>query len=105
MSLGVRRAAIQPDTAANVAQFYLSTANCLAASMAGFVVGGAFVALSLNDVTWLTFALLAALDRLTRQPATADVPVKVAAPVPVIASAQISSAWRAPARRSPKVPA
>jgi hypothetical protein len=93
---------LPPDTA----HFYLSTANCLAASMAGFLVGGAFVALSLNDVTWLTFALVAALDRLTRQPVTADAGKRGSgAPVPVFSASQISSAWRAPAGRSPRVPA
>jgi hypothetical protein len=35
-------------------------------SMVGFMVGGSFLALALNDLTWLTFALLAALDRWSR---------------------------------------
>jgi hypothetical protein len=33
--------------------------------MIGFVVGGAFLALALNDLTWLTFAMVAAVDRLS----------------------------------------
>lgn len=104
--LRVRGAAKDPNLPPDTAHFYLSTANCLAASMAGFFVGGAFVALSLNDVTWLTFAVLAALDRLTRQPVTVDVVKRpMVAPVPVFNPSQISSAWRAPAGRSPKVPA
>ena len=41
-------------------------ANALMASMAGFVVGGAFLALALNDLTWLTFAAVAALDRIAK---------------------------------------
>jgi putative inorganic carbon (HCO3(-)) transporter len=39
-------------------------ATGLMASMAAFVVGGAFSNLSLNDLTWVTFALVAALDRV-----------------------------------------
>lgn len=46
------------------ASFYVTTANALIVSMAAFVVGGAFVALALNDLTWYTFAVVAALDRL-----------------------------------------
>jgi O-antigen ligase len=38
-------------------------ANALTVSMAAFMVGGSFLALALNDLTWLTFAMLAALDR------------------------------------------
>ena len=46
--------------------------------MTGFVVGGAFLALALNDLTWLTFAMVAALERLSlsmcEQPVTQPVP-------------------------------
>lgn len=42
-------------------------AQALGASMIGFVVGGAFIALALNDLTWLLFALMAALDGISRQ--------------------------------------
>jgi probable O-glycosylation ligase (exosortase A-associated) len=45
--------------------FLFTMANALAVSMCGFVVGGSFIAGMLNDVTWLTFALVAALDRLS----------------------------------------
>jgi O-antigen ligase len=45
--------------------FVWKMASALAASMAAFVVGGTFIALALNDLTWFTFALVAALDRLT----------------------------------------
>lgn len=103
--LRVRRAAKRPGMPPDTAHFFVSTANCLAASMAGFLVGGSFVALSLNDVTWLTFAVLAALDRLAQQPVTEAVKAPVLAPASVIATNQISSAWRAPGRRSPRVTA
>lgn len=48
------------------ARFYTSTANALIVSMATFVVGGAFVAAAQNDITWYTFGIAAALDRLAR---------------------------------------
>jgi len=45
--------------------FYMTMANGLMVSMVGFLVGGAFIALALNDLTWMTFALVASLDRLS----------------------------------------
>jgi putative inorganic carbon (HCO3(-)) transporter len=41
-------------------------ANGLTVSMIGFLVGGSFLTLALNDLTWLTFAMFAALDRWSR---------------------------------------
>jgi hypothetical protein len=45
--------------------FLFTMANALTVSMCGFIVGGSFIAGMLNDLTWLTFALVAALDRLS----------------------------------------
>jgi hypothetical protein len=63
-----------------------TTANALLTSMAGFLVGGSFLALALNDVTWLTFGMVAAVDRLSvrmiEEPAEDLVPVRVP-PVPL----------------------
>ena len=64
-------------------RFLFTMANCLIVSMSGFVVGGAFIALALNDLTWMTFGLVAALDNLSiamlaeaREPAESEtVPV------------------------------
>jgi putative inorganic carbon (HCO3(-)) transporter len=42
-----------------------TTANALLTSMTAFLVGGSFLALALNDVTWLTFGMVAAVDRLS----------------------------------------
>ena len=44
-------------------RFLFTVANALATSIIGFLVGGAFLSLALNDITWLTFAMVAALDR------------------------------------------
>jgi hypothetical protein len=40
-------------------------ANGLMTSMIGFLVGGTFLSAALNDITWLTFAMVAALDRIS----------------------------------------
>lgn len=55
-----------PQLAPDEARFYVTTANALIASMVAFLVGGAFIALALNDITWYTFAAVAAIDRLAR---------------------------------------
>jgi hypothetical protein len=39
--------------------------NALIASMVGFLIGGAFLSAALNDITWLTFGLIASLDRVS----------------------------------------
>lgn len=51
---------------ADIARVYRAVTAGLAASMAGFLVGGSFLSMFLNDLTWLSFALVAALDRLAR---------------------------------------
>jgi probable O-glycosylation ligase (exosortase A-associated) len=44
---------------------FVTTANGLIASMTAFLVGGSFVAMALNDLTWFTFALVASLDLIS----------------------------------------
>lgn len=39
-------------------------ADALTVSMAAFVIGGSFIALCLNSITWFTFAIVAALDKV-----------------------------------------
>jgi putative inorganic carbon (HCO3(-)) transporter len=48
-----------------VGRFLWATANGLLASMFAFVVGGSFLSLALNDVTWLTFGMVGALELTT----------------------------------------
>lgn len=48
------------------ARFYTTTGNALVVSMVAFIVGGAFIALMNNDITWYTFGMVAAVDRLVR---------------------------------------
>ena len=47
-------------------RFYFTAANGLLTSMVGFITGGAFLALALNDLTWLTFAMVAALELMSQ---------------------------------------
>jgi probable O-glycosylation ligase (exosortase A-associated) len=47
--------------------FLESTSTALMVSMAGFLVGGSTVSAALNELTWLTFALLASLDYVSKQ--------------------------------------
>jgi len=49
------------------ARFYTTVGNALIVSMVAFIVGGGFIALLNNDITWYTFAIVAAGDRLVRQ--------------------------------------
>lgn len=48
-------------------QFIWDMATALVVSMVGFLVGGTFIALALNDLTWIMFGFVAALDRLSRR--------------------------------------
>jgi hypothetical protein len=48
--------------------------------MVGFLVGGSFLALALNDVTWLTFGMVAAVDRLSVNLCEAPLPEVARAP-------------------------
>jgi probable O-glycosylation ligase (exosortase A-associated) len=76
-----RRPHVPPDTA----RVLFTLANGLLTSMTGFVVGGAFLALALNDLTWLTFAMVAAVDRLSlklcEEPVTRPAPRRFEVPI------------------------
>lgn len=75
------RAQARSDTAdANWQHFLLTASNALIASMVGFVIGGNFIAMAYNDLTWITFGLVATLDLLARQHASrvAGLPTEMA---------------------------
>ena len=59
--------------------FLFTMSNALMTSMVGFIVGGSFIAVMLNEITWLTFSLLTSLDLLSRvmcpEPKRAETPV------------------------------
>jgi putative inorganic carbon (hco3(-)) transporter len=62
----VRRRAREPDLDPRTGAFMRTTANALIVSMGAFVIGGSFLSLAVNDLTWLTFGLVAALDRFAK---------------------------------------
>lgn len=61
--LRVRSRAKTPGLDPELARLFTNMPNAMMASMAGFLVGGTFISLALNDITWMTFALLAVADR------------------------------------------
>jgi probable O-glycosylation ligase (exosortase A-associated) len=63
LCLRVRARSSDARLAPGMQRALFTLANALLTSMAAFVIGGAFLTLALNDVTWLTFALVASLDR------------------------------------------
>jgi putative inorganic carbon (HCO3(-)) transporter len=76
-----RAADALPGLSAEERGFYRVMSTSLATSMIAFLVGGGFIALANNDLTWLTFAAVAALDRQLcrkRSSATAGDPAAVA---------------------------
>jgi probable O-glycosylation ligase (exosortase A-associated) len=60
----VRSRAKTPGLTPDSSRLLRAMSNAIIASMVGFLVGGSFIALALNDLTWLTFGFLAATDRL-----------------------------------------
>lgn len=59
-------AAKLPGLSDDERRFYMSMSTAFAASMAAFIVGGAFIAAANNDLTWMTFGAVATLDRIYR---------------------------------------
>lgn len=62
LRLRLRARRVRPAT--QTSRFFFTTSNGLIVSMVAYLVGGTFVSMPLNDLTWLTFALVASLDRL-----------------------------------------
>jgi putative inorganic carbon (HCO3(-)) transporter len=63
--LRIRARSRQEHLAPADGDLLFTVANALLTSIAAFIVGGAFLALALNDLTWLTFGMVAAADRLS----------------------------------------
>lgn len=57
--------------------FYVATSTALAASMLAFLAGGSFIASAGNEVTWLSFGLTAALQRVYEADIRAMRPARV----------------------------
>jgi O-antigen ligase len=97
IGIRVRGRSRTPGLSPTEARFMYTVGSALIVSIVGFVVGGSFISLALNDLTWVTFAMVAALDRISTRlcaEATAGVQPQAAATpnarVPV---------WSLPARR------
>jgi probable O-glycosylation ligase (exosortase A-associated) len=60
----IRRLAMVELFDADNIKFYESMTTALIISMFAFLVGGSFISLALNDLTWLTFGLVVALEQL-----------------------------------------
>jgi putative inorganic carbon (HCO3(-)) transporter len=69
-AFSIRRRALNDVMNVRERQFLFTTSNAILASMVGFIIGGSFIALSLNDLSWLTFGLLIALDRISNSAET-----------------------------------
>ncbi len=78
--LRVRRRAARDTVPEDERYFLVSSSNALLVSLVAFLVGGSFIALSLNDLTWYTFSFVAALDRLSQAPVLVDSPFADASP-------------------------
>jgi probable O-glycosylation ligase (exosortase A-associated) len=63
----IRKRSRTPGLSQESKTFLESTSTAFVVSMAGFIVGGSTVSAALNELTWLTFALLASLDYVSRQ--------------------------------------
>ena len=81
-SFRVRRLARAPHLDPRTSAFLKTTANALIISMAAFVVGGSFLSLAVNDLTWLTFGLVGALDRFAKR--AVEIPVEAPAERPTM---------------------
>lgn len=86
LAFRVRRFAAADGLAPDEANFYYTTGNALIVSMTAFLVGGSFISLANNDLTWYTFAAVAAVDRVARarrselEEANPDVTVDIVLP-------------------------
>jgi probable O-glycosylation ligase (exosortase A-associated) len=92
----IRRRGLHEGIPPEDARLFQTAGNAFLASIAAFTVGGAFVAMALNDLTWITFALLAALDRISAHVcAEADEKTKRSTSSPVLAYVPpTATGWR-----------
>jgi O-antigen ligase len=77
LGIRIRRRALKSDGPNRL--LYAALAEGIVAAFIGFIVGGTFTAIAWNDFTWCLFAILAALDRLSRAEAK-PVPIALSDP-------------------------
>ncbi|HEX6163427.1 MAG TPA: O-antigen ligase family protein [Vicinamibacterales bacterium] len=73
--LQVRSRARRVEPPTQESKFLFSTANALIVSTVAYLVGATFVSMPFNDLTWLTFALVASLHRLAAELCPVSKPV------------------------------
>jgi probable O-glycosylation ligase (exosortase A-associated) len=74
--LKIRRRGLDPARPLDQQRFLFTAANGLFASEVAFLVGGSFLSQALNDLNWMTLALVAALDRLSLRADMDEEPVQ-----------------------------
>ena len=63
----IRRRGSNPRIPDPDARLFIASGNAFIASMTAFVVGGSFIAIALNDLTWILLACIASIDRISAQ--------------------------------------
>jgi putative inorganic carbon (hco3(-)) transporter len=63
----LRRIAKNPSITPEQSNILASVSTAIICSMTGFIVSGSFIALALNDLIWMEFALLASTDIMAKQ--------------------------------------
>jgi hypothetical protein len=72
----IRRRSFDKRLSPGASRFLFTVSVAFMTSGVGFLVGGSFVSLALNDLTWMSFGMLVALDRLSlKMLAQPDVPM------------------------------
>jgi O-antigen ligase len=61
----IRRRSFDKRLSPGASRFLFTVSVAFMTSMVGFLVGGSFVSLALNDLTWISFGMLVSLDRLS----------------------------------------
>jgi probable O-glycosylation ligase (exosortase A-associated) len=103
LMLRVRSRSRDPLRTPRERDFLFTVSNALLTSMTGFLIGGSFLSLALNDLTWLTFALVAGLDRLSRQVGFLGAPVVEAQAEVIVEQPALSMAPAGPAEWLPRL--
>lgn len=88
----VRRRSRTPGLSPESKTFLETVPTAMIVSMAGFLIGGSTISAALNELTWLTFAMMAAIDKLSQQLCAAVQPEALPArasayrpPIPAVA--------------------
>jgi putative inorganic carbon (hco3(-)) transporter len=90
-AMRIRRRSRTPNLDPADARLFLTAANGLIASTIAFLIGGAFVAMALNDLTWMLLSMVASLDLIS---ARACEQAESTAPQPVVHAGALAIGWQ-----------